>query len=335
MAKLTTALIGCGMRGPAHAEAAEQSENYELIAVCDLDEERVKAAAERFGVEAYTDHKKLLERDDLDSVLISTHTRHHASVAMDVVAAGKHFIMEKPMVDSVESGKALCDAAEKAGILGTIGYQNRFIPYTETLKREVEKIDLIQIVWTRQRGYMNPQYFFPEHYGGIIDTLSHEFDRVLWLMEWPPTAVYAQIHRGIFQPEQRSIELIDVCIECEKDGQKRTAVVSGSLAAVQVPNIHQLIGRKGCLSAADTNEITLVTHEGFADRQPINAQTQKIDVSGGAKDSLLRLYDDFADCVRTGRKPRVTLEEGLRSTAVSQFAALSAERGERVEIDLG
>ena len=335
MSKLTTALIGCGQRGPAHAQVAQASENYELIAVCDLDETRAKAAAEQFRVDACTDHRQLLQRKDLDTVMISTHTRHHASVAMDTVAAGKHFVMEKPMVDSVESGKALCDAARKAGVIGTIGYQNRFIPFTETLKREVDKIDVVQIVWTRQRGYMNPQYFFPEHYGGIIDTLSHEFDRVLWLMGWPPTAVYAQIHRGVFQQNENAIEFVDVCIECEKDGQKRTAVVSGSLAAVGVPNVHQLIGRKGCLSASSANEVTLVTHEGFEGREPINPKTQKFDTQGGQKDALLRLYDDFADCVRTGREPRVTLEAGLMSTAVSQYAALSAERGERVEIDLG
>jgi len=335
MAQLKTALIGCGMRGPAHADVAAQSENYDLVAVCDLDPERAKAAGERFGVEAYTDHQELLRRDGLDVVLIGTHTRHHASVAMDTVAAGKHFIMEKPMVDTVEAGQALCDAARKAGVVGTIGYQNRFVPFTETIKSRVEQIDVVQVLWTRQRGYMNPQYFFPEHYGGIIDTLSHEFDLVLWFLGWAPTAVYAQVHRGAFQPDDNAIEFVDVAIECEKDGRKRTAIVSGSLAAVQPRNVHQLVGRRGCIWSSDRSELTVVTHEGFGDdKKPIHMHSETIQAGGGMKESLLRLYDDFADALRAGREPRITLEAALLSTAVSQYAAESAESGERIRIAL-
>ncbi len=335
MAKLTTALIGCGMRGPAHADVAVASENFELIAVCDIDESRAKAAAEKYGVEAYTDHKKLLERGDLDTVLISTHTRHHFQPAMDAIAAGKHFVMEKPMAATVDEAKQICDAAKNAGVVGTIGYQNRFVPFTEKIKELVDQIDVVQVVWTRQRGFMNPQYFFPDHYGGIIDTLSHEFDLVLWFLAGRPTAVYAQMHRGVFKPDADAIEFVDVCIECERDGRLCTAVVSGSLAAIDVPNIHQLIGRRGCIGSSNRADLVVVTHEGFQeDRQPINPVKQTYQVGGGGRQALLRLYDDFADAVRSGRPPRVTLEQAMMATVVSQYAAESAAKGERVKIEL-
>ncbi len=335
MSKLTTALIGCGQRGPAHADMAVQSENFELVAVCDIDETRAKATAEKYGVEAVTDHKELLSRSDLDTVMIGTHTRHHFAPAMDAVAAGKHFFMEKPMVSDVDEAKQLCDAAKAAGVVGTIGYQNRFAPFMEKIKEVVDAIDVVQIVWTRQRGYMNPQYFFPDHYGGIIDTLSHEFDLVLWFMGWKPTAVYAQMHRGIFQPEQDAIEFVDVCIECEKDGQKRTAVVSGSLAAVAVPNVYQFIGKRGCLSSPDRGTLTVVKHEGFsADRNPINPTQETFECAGGLNVALLRQYDDFANAIRTGGQARVTLEQAMMATAVSQYAAESAAKGQRIAFDL-
>ena len=143
MANLRTALIGCGQRGAAHAKAAQNCDRMELIAVCDLDEARAKAAAEQFGVPALTDHKELLAKDDLGAVLISTHTRHHAPVVLDAIAAGKHFIIEKPFTDTAASAKEVIEKAKAAGVIGTIGYQQRFMAFTEVLKAVPEAQFLI------------------------------------------------------------------------------------------------------------------------------------------------------------------------------------------------
>ena len=112
--------------------------------------------------------------------------------------------------------------------------------------------------------------------------------------------------------------------------------MSGSLAAVGVPNICQLVGTRGCLSSVDRSDLTVVTHEGFGDdKEPINKEVGTYQVGGGMNEALDHLYEDFANAIRDGRDPRVTLEQAMMATAISQYAADSAARGERVRIDLG
>ena len=123
-----------------------------------------------------------------------------------------------------------------------VGYQLRFTSFDEALKRESERIDLLQITFTQQRGFMNPQYFMPEHYGGIMDAVSHTFDLALWIMEYPPTSVYADVRRGTFAGAPRpkddnTIDFINVIIECGSGDNRRVANISSSMAGVEMQNI--------------------------------------------------------------------------------------------------
>ena len=334
MSTLNVALIGCGQRGPAHARAAQNGDRMELIAVCDLDGERAEAAAKEFGVPAITSNEKLLAMDELDAVLISTHTRHHADVALEAVAAGKHFILEKPFTDTTASAREVIEKADAAKVIGTIGYQQRFMAFTEVLKEQVADIDLVQICWTRQRGFMNPQYFFPEPYGGVMDTVSHDIDLVLWMAEWNPTAVFADVQRGRFKGDE-TIEFVSAVIEFEKDGAQRVASLSGSLAAPKPLNIQQLIGLRGTVCAVNKNEVHVVRHEGFnEDKSCRNQQAETIEVQKESTDALLRLYGNFADAVLDGAELRVTLEDGMKAVAVCDAIAESGKTGQRVELAL-
>jgi len=334
MSKLNVALVGCGQRGPAHAKAAQNCDRMELIAVCDLDAERGNAAGDQLDVPAFTDSRELLAMDDLDAVLISTHTRHHAPVTLEAIEAGKHFILEKPFTDTLTAAKDVIEKAKAKGVIGTIGYQQRFMTYTEVFREQVAAIDLVQICWTRQRGFMNPQYFFPESYGGVMDTVSHDIDLVLWLAEWNPVGVYADVQRGSFKGDQ-TIEFVSAIIELEQDGKRRVVNLSGSLAGEQTQNINQLVGRRGTVCAVDRNTVKVMKHEGFnEDKSARNKQTETVEVPKQAMDPLLCLYCNFADAVLDGAELRVTLEHGMKAVAVCEAIAESGEKRARVSIDL-
>ncbi len=86
-------LIGCGNIGTrAHLPACVHTSEVELVAVCDIIEERVRAAAERSGATAYTDYRKLLERQDVDVVIIALPNDLHAEVSIAAAEAGKHVL---------------------------------------------------------------------------------------------------------------------------------------------------------------------------------------------------------------------------------------------------
>ena len=120
MEKVTTALIGCGQRGPrGHGIAAKKSEKLELLAVCDIDEVRARTSSELLEVEYVTDYHELLARDDLESVMIATSAKSHGPIALDAVQAGKHILVEKPLVDSVAMAKELIAVTSPMKILMT------------------------------------------------------------------------------------------------------------------------------------------------------------------------------------------------------------------------
>lgn len=330
MSKVTTALIGCGQRGPGHGKVAKASGELELVAVCDIDESRAKAAGEMLGVEYVTDYRELLSRDDLDSVIIVTHTRHHGQIAINAARAGKHILIEKPMVDSVAKAKELIAAAEESGIVGIVTYQLRFTEFARVLKREAADIEPLQALMTVQRGMMNPQYFFPDHYGGVIDTASHTIHQALWVMDGTPSGVYATLRRGTFRGDQ-TIDFANLMIEY--DGGERAATIITSMGGVQTPNMVQVVGRHGTVSSTDRRTLKVVRHRGFEmDKTPIDLEVRSVEPKGDPRNSVARMHDHFAHLIRgaASEQQGATLYEGMLAVAATEAMAESARRGERV-----
>ena len=332
MSKVTTALIGCGQRGPGgHGKVAKASEKLELVAVCDIDEARAKAAAEMLEVEYVTDYQELLSRDGLDSVIITTHTKHHGQIAIDAACAKKHIIVEKPMVDSVATAKKLIAAAEESQIIGMVAYQLRFTAFAWALKREVAEIEPLQALMTVQRGMMNPQYFFPDHYGGVIDTASHTIHQALWVMADIPSGVYATLKRGTFRGDE-TIDFANLMVDY--DGGERTLTIVTSMGGVQTPNIIQVVGKHGTVSSTDRRTLKVVRHQGFKlDKSPIDLEVRTVAPEGG-RAPVPEMHDHFADLIRgTASEQRgTTFREGMLAVAVTEAMAESAKRGERVSM---
>ena len=103
MKKLKFALIGAGgIANNAHAPAYEKMDNVEIVAVCDIIEERAKKMADRLGAPMYcTDYKKIFELDGLDAVDICTPNYLHSVIAVDALERGINVFCEKPDAVSV------------------------------------------------------------------------------------------------------------------------------------------------------------------------------------------------------------------------------------------
>ncbi|HEV2122047.1 MAG TPA: Gfo/Idh/MocA family oxidoreductase, partial [Chloroflexota bacterium] len=263
---VTTALIGCGNRGVnAHGTAARQSQKLDLVAVCDLDEARLRDASDTLGVAGERDYRRLLERDDLQSVIIATSAKWHVPVALDAVRAGKHILVEKPLADSAASSRKLVDEAEAAGVIGMVGYQARLTDFAERLQREAEAVHPMQSLITRQRAPFRPQFFFPEHYGGIMDALTHDIHLALWVMGGTPTGVYGSVTRGTILGDE-TIEFVSLIVEFE--GGRRTATLTGSMVGLQTPNIVQVVGTRGTITSLDRKTLQIVRHAGVTEPAP-------------------------------------------------------------------
>jgi hypothetical protein len=119
------AAIGTGVRGCELLHSSLLVPGAECVAVCDLYDSRHLAARQALkkDVPAKRDYREILDRKDIDAVIIATHDHQHRKVFVDACAAGKDIYCEKPMSHTVEDGFAMVEAAQKANRIAQIGRQ--------------------------------------------------------------------------------------------------------------------------------------------------------------------------------------------------------------------
>lgn len=172
MAKKTVniALIGTKFMGKAHSNGFRQVDKFfdlpvkpVMKVICGKNPEETEAAAEQFGwEEASTDWKKVVARDDIDVVDISTPGYLHHPMAIAAAKAGKHIICEKPLANTAKEAKEMVAAVEKAGVKNMCGFSYRFVPAVAEIKRMIKKGELGKIYHYRaayqQDFIMDPNF---------------------------------------------------------------------------------------------------------------------------------------------------------------------------------
>src|SRR5690606_12590266 len=123
--RIRLGLIGAGIIGFIDTETALLVPGTELVAVADVYDGRLARVHELFGSQVATtrDYRELLARPDVDAVIVATPDHWHARMAVDALQAGKHVYLEKPMVQNVEEGPQVIDAANRTGRVLTVGSQ--------------------------------------------------------------------------------------------------------------------------------------------------------------------------------------------------------------------
>ncbi|MBM3264220.1 MAG: Gfo/Idh/MocA family oxidoreductase [candidate division Zixibacteria bacterium] len=137
MEKIGVGVIGCGVMGKALAVACNRLEHAVVKTVCDVNEEMAKQAAAELGAIAFSDYHRMLEREDVQAVLIAVPGFLHEAPAVAAAQAGKHVFSEKPMAVSLAACDAMiaaCDANRR--ILG-VGHVCRFHGVHSQIKRMV------------------------------------------------------------------------------------------------------------------------------------------------------------------------------------------------------
>ena len=214
MDKVRIGLIGCGgIANGKHMPALSKLPHVEMVAFCDLIEERAQKAAKEYGAEGaqvYTDYKQLLDRKDIDVVHVLTPNKQHSFITVDALEAGKHVMCEKPMAINSAEAKKMLDAAKRTGKKLTIGYQNRFRPECMYLKKVIEAGELGDIYFARayavrRRGVPTWGVFLDaENQGGgpLIDIGTHALDMTLWEMDnYEPQMVVGSTYRKLADTE--------------------------------------------------------------------------------------------------------------------------------------
>ena len=207
MNPLRVGVIGLGI-GRKHIEGYRSHPGCEVVALCDLDENRLSTMAEEFRIPGkYRDTKAMFAEAKLDVVSICTPNSLHRPLAEEAFAAGCHVLCEKPIATSTADGEAMIAAAEAAGKRLGINFSFRFTAQAAALKARVDAGDLGEIyygrtLWLRRRGVPGWGGWFGQKKmaggGPLIDLGVHRLDLALWLMGYPePAWVLGQTWNGI------------------------------------------------------------------------------------------------------------------------------------------
>jgi predicted dehydrogenase len=123
--RIRIAMIGMGIMGFGNARTALQVPGVELAAVCDLYDGHLTRATEVFGKDIFTtrSYKEILERKDIDAVIISTPDHWHDKISIDAMKKGKAVYCEKPMVQQLEEGLEVIDVQKKTNAVFQVGSQ--------------------------------------------------------------------------------------------------------------------------------------------------------------------------------------------------------------------
>ncbi len=162
-------VIGYGVQGHFDLNTALQVPGVELAGICDLYTGRITNAKETHGKDLYTtrNYKELLDRDDIDAVLICTTDVWHSRIALDALAKGKHVYMEKPMIYQVSEGYPIIDAVKKSGKVFQVGSQRvssiGLAKAKELLAAgEIGDLNMVNAVYDRQSSIGAWEYTIPK-----------------------------------------------------------------------------------------------------------------------------------------------------------------------------
>ncbi len=210
MNKLKIGIIGCGgIAFGKHMPSLKKLSNAEMVAFCDIIPEKAEKAAKEFGIanaKVYTDYKDLLKDLSIDVVHVCTPNREHSFITVDSLEAGKHVMCEKPMAKTYAEAKEMLDAAKRTGKKLSIGYQNRYNPEAQYLKKCCENGELGEIYFAkahalRRRAVPTWGVFLNEEEQGggpLIDIGTHALDLALWMMDnYKPKMVAGSSYRKL------------------------------------------------------------------------------------------------------------------------------------------
>ncbi len=312
------AVVGVGYLGQFHAEKYAALEETNLVAVADIEPNRARRMAEDFSCRACASHRELIGKVDAASVVVPT--QDHYQVARDLLEAGIHVLVEKPMTATLEEADSLVQLAKANNLVLQVGHLERFNPAVVAAREYVQQplfVESHRLASFTERG---------TEVDVILDLMIHDIDIILSLVPFP----LEDLRVGGAKILTPHTDIANVRLE----------FANGCIANVTASRISAKRMRKIRIFQPDSylsldyaeREVELFRKlpEKGADGFP-EIEYQQLPVAD--TDPLEEQLRAFAESVRTGTKPMVSGEEGRKALEVAtQVSELIQQQGGRLGI---
>ena len=316
------AILGCGTIGDVHARAIMELKDAELVALCDVNADKAREYAEKYGVKFYTDYNEMLDDTGIDAVAICTPSGMHADQAISALRKGKHVLVEKPMALTSADAKRVCDEAKKSDKKLSVIFQMRYTEDIQYLKKVIEDERLGRLVFCDlyMKYWRSPEYFEASAWrgtfsmdggGALMNQGIHGIDIMHYLCG-APKLIGAKVKTLVHK------------IETEDTAVAAVEFSSGALGVIQAstssnPGFDRRIeihGSRGYATVVDAHlEKLFIDGEFLVNRKVESSKGTASDPTKMSHTKHVLQYGNFVRAILSG--------ERLISTADDGFAAVS------------
>jgi len=302
--RIRVGVVGVGYFGRFHVKHYDAASRATLVAVVDTDEGRARGVAAEVGCEYYRDYHSLIGR--VDAVSIAAPTPAHFEIAKDLIEAGIHVFVEKPLTDSVESAGALAEFAESRGRVLQVGHIERYSAAFRALAERVTRplyIESYRIAPWRERGV---------EVDVVLDLMIHDIDIVMGLVGAPVTKVEAvgtPVLSGTTDLANARIVFESGCV----------ANITASRVSHKTERRIRLFqpNRYVICDMAEGRIFQYQLRGNPAVEGPAAIASDSVDIP--KEDSLANEIGEFLDCVASGRRPTVDGRAGCEAVHVADM----------------
>lgn len=327
MPKLGMGVVGVGEMGRRHAENLRRLvPQAQLIAVADVDGARASKVAAELEIEhSYPSLEAMLERKDIQAVLIATPDKFHAGAVQAAARAGKHILCEKPLGLSLESARDALEAVAKAGVRLQVGFMRRYDPAYVAASKRIEAGEIGEPVVFKSLGRdkdMPPLGAYQSRINGMLlyNSTIHDFDLARWLAH----DEVAEVHCfGTVAIRPEIAEFGDVVASSVNLRFRRGAIgnIESYVQSLYGYDVRtEIVGSKGSIFVGTLRQNSATFFK------PSHGSYELEDhFLTRFREAYLAEAIDFVDTILSDRLPRVTGEDGLRAVEI----AVAAEKSYR------
>ena len=308
---LKIAVIGVGHLGKWHADKYAASPDCDLLAVVDNNPKNAEQIAQKHGTRAVSDYHDILSQ--VDAVSLAVPTSLHYKIARDILEAGIHCLIEKPITETIEEASTLIEIAQKNRLVLQVGHIVRFNSVMMDIGELLQEPQFIES--TRLAPFTSRS----TDISVILDLMIHDIDIILNLIDSPVKHISAS---GLSVLSD-SIDIANARIEFENEC---VANVTASRISQKHEQKLRIFQKDMYISADLLKKILSINRKGKTDNEAGFKNITHEERSYGDNDALNLEIQDFIASIKNGRRPKVNGEDGKRAleTAIEITSQIKA-----------
>jgi predicted dehydrogenase len=332
-ARLRVGIVGCGYQGGIIARSLKESDEWQITACADLDQECAEKVASIEGISAvYTSVEDMLQQSEVDAVIVATSHDALYECSLAAIHAGKHVLTEKPMGMDEQEAAQLEDAVAHANITFMAGYSFRYIAAWQKVRELLDAGavgEIHSLVGSISLSPMSEGWISrPETGGGpLLYVGSHLVDQILWYLNDDPIEVSAHIR---YRPDTKADEITTFQMRFAKGSVMQGMVSQGSIRFI---NNVDIFGRQGFIGLRGGG--FNYTVEVVSSALPTYSQPTIIHLPQVPDHRILMHLPqlaEFAQAIREHRQPSCTVTDGRRVLKVLDAIVKSDRAGQPIRI---